>query len=476
MKKTLIALAALATAGVASAQSSVTLFGVVDLSYENVHTAAGRVSGLAPSANSSSRLGFRGVEDLGGGMSASFWLEAALAPQSGISSSGTTGNNQNTPAAGATTLFSGATAGGLTFNRRSTVSLSGGFGEIRLGRDYTPTFWNYTIFDPFGTNSVGATLPAYTGLVSPTFVRASNSIGYFLPGNLGGIYGQLMYAMGNRVSNECAGTAVNGFPACANATPAAVYGYTSAVDTSGNGRYFGGRLGYSQGPINVAASYGKTKYQPGTLAISNLLGASFAGNVAVAAAPPALAIPASSVAVAGGSFTDWSLGGSYTFGSVKAMAYYSRQRVDDVSATGTGVFAPAPVAPPTPTLTGSRPFTFGGFGNSLTYRGWGLGVDWGIGAGNVLASYSRVRGETGPFSESASKWAIGYVHNLSKRTAIYGIYSRVNNSEFAAMNAGSYSSGALGAVAPGVSATNPDASGNLGGSSYGMNIGLRHAF
>src|SRR4051812_3948147 len=142
MKKTLIALAALATAGVASAQSSVTLFGVVDLSYENVHTAAGRVSGLAPSANSSSRLGFRGVEDLGGGMSASFWLEAAIAPQSGISSSGTTGNNQNPPAAGATPLFNGATAGGLTFNRRSTVSLSGGFGEVRLGRDYTPTFWN----------------------------------------------------------------------------------------------------------------------------------------------------------------------------------------------------------------------------------------------------------------------------------------------------------------------------------------------
>ena len=442
MKKTLIALAALATAGVASAQSSVTLFGVVDLSYENVHTAAGRVSGLAPSANSSSRLGFRGVEDLGGGMSASFWLEAALAPQSGISSSGTTGNNQTTPAAGATNLFAGATAGGLTFNRRSTVSLSGGFGEIRLGRDYTPTFWNYTIFDPFGTNGVGATLPSYTGLVSPTFVRASNSIGYFLPGNIGGIYGQVMYAMGNRPTTDCAGTAVAGYPACGFGARNAVYGSTS-TDTSGNGRYMGGRIGWSQGPINVAASYGRTRYQPGTLAISNVLGFAAAGT-----------------AFAGGGFTDWSLGGSYTFGSVKAMAYYSRQRVNDASAT----------------TTAANPFfvvgTQGGPGNTLTYKGWGLGVDWGIGAGNVLASYSRSAAE----GERAAKWALGYVHNLSKRSAVYAYYSRVTNSSGAAMNSGSYSSGALSPVAPAASTALPTAGGNLGGSSYGMNIGLRHAF
>ena len=45
---------------------------------------------------------------------------------------------------------------GLTFNRRSTVSLAGGWGELRLGRDYTPTFWNLTIFDAFGTNGLGS--------------------------------------------------------------------------------------------------------------------------------------------------------------------------------------------------------------------------------------------------------------------------------------------------------------------------------
>jgi predicted porin len=157
MKKSLVALAALAVAGVASAQSSVTLFGVVDASisgYSNtarderptvfpnafgvpVYLNQGSVKTssrqLANSGYNSSRLGFRGTEDLGGGLAASFWLEAPISNDDGQT-------------------------GVSTFQRRSTVSLSGGFGELRLGRDYTPTFWNDTVFDPFGTNGVGTNL------------------------------------------------------------------------------------------------------------------------------------------------------------------------------------------------------------------------------------------------------------------------------------------------------------------------------
>ena len=67
MKKSLIALAALtAFAGVASAQSSVTLFGVVDLNARNVKNGSNDQSTLSTDGNASSRLGFRGVEDLGG--------------------------------------------------------------------------------------------------------------------------------------------------------------------------------------------------------------------------------------------------------------------------------------------------------------------------------------------------------------------------------------------------------------------------
>ncbi len=73
---------------------------------------------------------------------------------------------------------------GLTFNRRSTVSLESGMGELRLGRDYTPQFWSETVYDPFGTNGVGTNIAFNKGGL--TGVRASNSIGYLSP-SFGGI-------------------------------------------------------------------------------------------------------------------------------------------------------------------------------------------------------------------------------------------------------------------------------------------------
>jgi len=77
MKKSLVALAVLAASGAAMAQSSVTLFGVVDAGYA-VGKGATNKTQLATDRIGSSRLGFRGVEDLGGGMRAEFWLEAVL--------------------------------------------------------------------------------------------------------------------------------------------------------------------------------------------------------------------------------------------------------------------------------------------------------------------------------------------------------------------------------------------------------------
>jgi len=203
MKKSLLALAALtAFTGVASAQSSVTLFGIVDVSLRNVKESGGSLKSLSTDGMGSSRLGFRGVEDIGGGLRASFWLEGSLAAD--------TGN-----------------AAGQNWQRRSTVSLTGGFGEIRLGRDYTPDFWNHTVFDPFGTNGVGSSVNVFdaSGSGATTVVRANNSIGYFLPGGLGGVYGQVMLAAGE--------------------------------EAVGN-KHMGFRVGYAAGPLNVALAYGKT--------------------------------------------------------------------------------------------------------------------------------------------------------------------------------------------------------------------------
>ena len=213
MKKSLLALAALtAFAGAASAQSSVTLFGIVDLSVNSVKNGALSQKLLSSNQLNSNRLGFRGVEDLGGGMRAGFWIEGAMNNDDGTGT---------------------ATGGGQNWQRRSTVSLMGGFGEVRLGRDYTPTFFNHTIFDPFGTNGLGSQLnvmlPQGTTSVfgggATTTVRASNSVSYFLPA-MGGIYGQVMVAAGE--------------------------------GTPGN-KYVGGRIGYAAGPVNVAVAYGKTE-------------------------------------------------------------------------------------------------------------------------------------------------------------------------------------------------------------------------
>ena len=136
MKKTLIALAVLAAAGAASAQSSVVLFGIVDATIAHGSGNVSNKTFLTNSGYNSSRLGFRGVEDMGGGMNAGFWLEAGLSNDDGQGA----GTNSNNQAAGSGASVAGRQ--GLTFNRRSTVSLGGSWGEIRLGRDYTPQFWS----------------------------------------------------------------------------------------------------------------------------------------------------------------------------------------------------------------------------------------------------------------------------------------------------------------------------------------------
>jgi len=241
MKKSLLALGAFAAAQGALAQSSVTVFGVLDTSVihaEGSGPNSGSRTQLGSSGNSFSRLGFRGTEDLGGGYAAGFWLEAGLQSDTG-SGIPTNTNNQ----------ISGIQPGGLAFSRRSTVSLSGPFGELRLGRDYTPTFWNTALFDPFGTGGgIGANHLYFVGqggLGAYIGTRASNSVGYFLPQNLGGFYGQVMAASGENVD-------VDGQP------------------NVHDGDYVGGRLGWRAGGFDIAGATGRAQYASGDLTLSNL--------------------------------------------------------------------------------------------------------------------------------------------------------------------------------------------------------------
>lgn len=266
MKKTLIALAAVAASSAALAQSSVTLFGIMDVNVRHTRTEVAGVkqslTQMAQDGTASSRLGFRGVEDLGGGMSASFWLEGALNPDNG-------------------------TAGGLSFQRRSTVSLSGGFGEVRLGRDYVPTFWNHTVYDPFGTNGLGSSINIYgglAGLVSGTAVRSNNLISYFTP-NMSGFQAQLSY------------------------------GFKEVVTGSSPSDYQGLRLTYANGPLSV----GFATASEGT-AVAN---------------------------AATGDVSRTNVGASYDFGFIKPMFNYttSKDKSIDTKLTNLMLGLTAPVGP-----------------------------------------------------------------------------------------------------------------------------------
>ncbi|MBA3772599.1 MAG: porin [Ramlibacter sp.] len=353
MKKSLIALAVLAAAGAASAQSSVTLFGVVDATFAIGRGTITDRTQLTNSGYNSSRLGFRGTEDLGGGMSASFWIEAGMNNDTGEGF----GTNVNNQASGAGAAVAGRQ--GLTFNRRSTVSLAGGWGELRLGRDYTPQFFNLSVFDPFGTNGVGTTQTLNSIITGVTAVRASNAIGYFIPGNLGGFYGQVQYYMGENVR-----------------------GGGAATEDDGNG--LGLRVGFANGPFNIALATSRTEYAAGDVRQSNL-------------------------------------GGEWNFGVAKLMGHISKDR-----------------------------------NGAVDGKGWLIGGLFPIGAGEIRASFSRYETDTAGDPET-KKLAVGYVHNLSKRTAVYTTYARVRNN-----------GGAVQALNGSTTGANT--------SSSGLDIGIRHSF
>ncbi|KQP44224.1 porin [Pseudorhodoferax sp. Leaf274] len=205
--RTTLAVAAAACCGTAAlAQSSVTVFGTVDLGLTHLRASEGSQTGMSHSNANISRIGFRGVEDLGGGLSAHFWLEGGFSPDTGAGP-------------GPTGLTS------LSFNRRATVALQSGLGELRLGRDDSATFLNTLVFDPFLTNGVGGT-NAFVMNGAP--IQISNAISYLTPAGLGGFYGQLQYAPDETVASAA-------------------------------GKYTGARVGWRQGPAHVAASAGTFK-------------------------------------------------------------------------------------------------------------------------------------------------------------------------------------------------------------------------
>ncbi|MBF8177411.1 porin [Herminiimonas contaminans] len=224
MKKSLLALAVLgAFAGAASAQSSVTVYGIVDLGFDNTDSGApaGSINGIRGGGQNTSRIGFKGTEDLGGGLNAIFQLEATLQSDTGAAFGAPT---TTTPTSGPN---NGVAAGFGGFNRFATVGLqSKAFGTVNLGRQTSVIKDAYDIVDPYGDGGNIAPISTifFNGALAGDYGRISNSVKYSTP-------------------------SFGGFKA------SAAYGFGEATGDTGASSNYGLGLGYANGPLSVQFGY-----------------------------------------------------------------------------------------------------------------------------------------------------------------------------------------------------------------------------
>jgi len=390
----------------------VTLFGGADVNYRSVTSGDNKFSGLAQDGIYSSRFGVMGTEDLGGGLKAGFHFEGGMNADVG-------------------------TAAGFNFARKSTIGVSGGFGEVRMGRDYTPLFTVHGIADPFGTNGVGS----YLNIAGSTVVSDGTAIGAQDAQDWTGTFSTVDRGTSRRTdeSGLRAGartdaritmadpSAVRANNSIAYYTPvfsgfSAVAMYSFGAENSYNLKKVGQgtsiRLSYAQGPINVA--YANQVTNGGLTAAA----AGFAASSATA--------NTASTATNGTDNQKWTtdvLAAAYDLGVAKVSYMY---RKDALKVGGDG---------------------------ELTAKYNTFGVSAPMGATTLKASYTTKKaGIDGEASVKAgNQFAVGAVYDLSKRTSLYGTYAVLKNEEGFANNVGS-------------------AAANGGDKSKGFEFGVKHNF
>jgi len=161
---------------VASAQSSVTLYGVVDagIAHEDTGAPAGSRSVLNSGNQSTSRFGFKGQEDIGNGLKAVFNLEAGYNVDTGLGDS-------------------------ALFGRRAVVGLEGSFGSVVLGREYSPVADVAAASDINGQGFYGSNLSSFAA--GRLTRRLSNSVSYRSASAMGGFKLGAAYGFGEQASN-----------------------------------------------------------------------------------------------------------------------------------------------------------------------------------------------------------------------------------------------------------------------------------
>ena len=389
MKKSLIALAALAAVSAASAQSSVTLYGVVDIGYgaqktqSRDGTTASRSSGVMDGANAGNRIGFRGTEDLGGGLKANFVVEQGISPTSSnlftqrAASPGQQGSNQypTTSAAilGSSSAFSGAT------NRQSYIGLSSdSIGTFNVGYQYTigyelGTLSGYNI----GSEGAPGAYTAHLQGLSYAGGNRANGLTYISPAFGGGFTVRAQYGALGAVQETS--SAYNSAVAVTGASA------TSFNNLQATGRRYGLMGQYANGPLSASLAY------------TNVRATTIAAAAVVPATSPATFALNANQANRIGNLTQ--LGASYDFGVVKLAGTYNTGR------DGGTALTPA----------------------SSRYRGYQVGLSAPFGAIVPFVTAGRAYTVTDGIAArvlDVNQAQVGVRYSLSKRTTAYAFYGR----------------------------------------------------
>lgn len=262
MKKTLIALAAVAATS-AFAQSSVTIFGLADIGY-GTHKTTGpagasiKSSGVMDGANAGSRIGFRGTEDLGGGLKADFWVEQGISPTNdelfGVRAAAAGHQVDGFSAAGGAAALSGA-AGAYSngTNRQTFLGLTSGMGTVRVGYQYTNVYELGTLSGyVMGSEGVQGGDKAHLHMQAQAGGTRANAITYISP-SVNGLTVRAQFGAGSAGRDTYQASAAN---AASNLS----------VD---NAKRMSFMAKYDNGPLSAAVAYTENKVTQSTRAAAS---------------------------------------------------------------------------------------------------------------------------------------------------------------------------------------------------------------
>ncbi|QBI03506.1 porin [Pseudoduganella albidiflava] len=371
MKKTLISVAVLgAMSSAAFAQSNVTIYGIVDAGIVAERGGKdGNVTKVSSGVANASRIGFRGTEDLGGGLSAIFTLETGYKTDDGQLD-----NTSNT-----------------LFNRQAFVGLrSTTAGTLTVGRQYTPWYNALVqVGDPFAAGLAGSAKNLFPA--SGINVRNSNAVVYQTP-LFNGFAGEVFYGFGEQSESSA-------------------------------GRQLSAAVSYTNGPLNARVAYNNRNNDTASTATTAAVERGIGHNSLLAV--------------------------NYDFQVAKAYFMFNRSKgLNSIAYPNQGTLGG---------VTGGIAYTTTtAIAASRDSRDGLVGVQVPVaGAGKVIASFIY-KDDREAVNRDAKQWAIGYMHDISKRTTGYVSYAKIDNKNNAAFTVGGNT--------------------EVGSGDSAFNVGVRHSF